>query len=65
MSVKATSSERVAAATGEVGVVRQRLDGDEAVLRLQLRRLFRALAVVRQTRSETAEDLPRQLVSQG
>ena len=42
-----------------------RPDGDEAVLRLQLRRLLRALAVVRQARREAAEDLPRQLVPQG
>src|SRR5690606_34368238 len=42
-----------------------RPDGDEAVLRLQLRRLFRPLAVVRQAGREAAEGLPRQLVPQG
>ena len=42
-----------------------RLDGDEAVLRLQLRRLFCALAIVRQARRAIAEDLPRELVPQG
>ena len=38
------ASETTAAATGEVGVVRRDSDGDEAVLRLQLRRLLGALA---------------------
>jgi phosphoenolpyruvate carboxykinase (GTP) len=39
-----------------------RSDGHEAVLRLQLRRLLGALAVVRQALGKAAEDLPRQLV---
>ena len=41
-----------------------RPDGDETVLRLQLRRLLQALAVVRQAGRKAAEDLPRQLVPQ-
>ena len=39
-----------------------RPDGHEAVLRLQLRRLLGALALVRQALEQAAEDLPRQLV---
>ena len=42
-----------------------RPDGDEAVLRLPLRRLLRALAVVRPAGRQAAGDLPRQLVPQG
>ena len=42
-----------------------RLDGDEAVLRLQLRRLLVALAQLRGPRQAAAEDLPRQLVPPG
>jgi phosphoenolpyruvate carboxykinase (GTP) len=41
-----------------------RLDGDEAVLRLPLRRLLRALAVAGQARRQAAEGVPRQLVPQ-
>jgi GTP-dependent phosphoenolpyruvate carboxykinase len=42
-----------------------RPDGDEALRRLQLRRLLQPLAELRRSRRQVAEDLPRQLVPQG
>jgi phosphoenolpyruvate carboxykinase (GTP) len=42
-----------------------RFHGDEAVCRLQLRRLLRPLAELRQAGREAAEDLPGELVPQG
>ena len=61
----AMGSETTAAATGAGRRAAPRPDGHEAVLRLPLRRLLRALAVVRPARREAAEGLPRQLVPQG
>jgi phosphoenolpyruvate carboxykinase (GTP) len=59
------ASETTAAATGAGRRGAPRSDGDEALLRLQLRRLLRALAERRQASAKAAEDLPRQLVPQG
>ena len=59
------ASETTAAAAGRGRRAALRPDGDAAVLRLQLRRLLRPLAVDRQKvdrRGEAAEDLLRQLV---
>ena len=59
------ASETTAAATGQVGVVRRDPDGDEAVLRLQLRRLLGALAADGHRAEEPAAHLSRQLVPPG
>jgi phosphoenolpyruvate carboxykinase (GTP) len=51
------ASETTAAATGAGRRGAPRSDGDEAVLRLQLRRLLRALAVVRQAGRESCRKI--------
>jgi GTP-dependent phosphoenolpyruvate carboxykinase len=61
------ASETTAAASGEVGQVRPRPDGDAAVLRLSYGRLFRALVrhPAKHNARTFAQNLRRQLVSQG
>ena len=59
------ASETTAAAVGQDGRRASRPDGDETLLRLQLRRLLGALARLRRQGEEAAEDLPRQLVPAG